>query len=86
MESLKRSNTLLKVIANTPPSSPAHACPHPPIFTQAEAQRNADMLQRARAELADERQRAQQVLLELATFEAEKTNMKQEISGKTNMK
>ena len=44
------------------------------------------MLQRARAELADERQRAQQVLLELAKFEAEKTSMKQEISGKTNMK
>jgi hypothetical protein len=63
-----------------------HDCPHPPIFTQAEAQRNFDMLQRARAELADERQRCQQVLLELAKFEAEKTNMKQEISGKTNMK
>jgi hypothetical protein len=41
------------------------------------------MLQRARAELADERQRCQQVLLELARFEAEKTNMKQEISGWT---
>jgi hypothetical protein len=43
-------------------------------------------LQRARAELADERQRCQQVLLSLAKVEADKTNIKQEISAKTNMK
>jgi hypothetical protein len=48
---------------------------------QAECQRNFDMLQRARADLANERQRSEQVLLEIARFEAEKTNMKQTISG-----
>jgi hypothetical protein len=39
------------------------------------------MLQRARADLSGERQRCEQVLLEIARFEAEKTNMKQQISG-----
>ena len=49
--------------------------------SKAESQRNAEMLERSRATLAEERARCEAVLMQLATFEAEKASMQQEIDG-----
>ena len=50
-------------------------------ISKAESQRNAEMLERSRATLIEERARFGTVLMQLATFEAEKENMQHEIDG-----
>ena len=76
MESLKRSNAQLKVSSR--------AFQHPivrrQLFRKAESQRNYEMLERARAALAEERQRCQNVLLQIAAFEAERESLQQDIA------
>jgi hypothetical protein len=52
------------------------------LFRKAESQRHYEMLERARAALAEERQRCQNVLLKIAAFEAERENLQQEIACK----
>jgi hypothetical protein len=82
IESLKRSNMILKVPSSSQPMPlkpllPTHT--HNP--SKAESQRNAEMLERSRATLAEERARCEAVLMQLANFEAEKAKMQQEING-----
>jgi hypothetical protein len=77
MESLKRSNAQLKVTS--------YAFQHPivhlgPLLRKAESQRNYEMLERARAALAEERLRCQNVLLQIAAFEAERETLQQDIT------